>query len=366
MNRAGQNKKIQRQLLGWYAVYQRDLPWRRTNDPYAIWVSEVMLQQTQVNTVKPYYHRFLTQFPTVEKLAKGRLQTVLKLWEGLGYYSRARNLHKGAKDVVCRYDGKLPSNVDDLQTISGIGPYTSGAIGSIAFGLDAPVLDGNVSRVLCRLYAIKKPAKLPETVKQLWRLATVLVPKGNASYFNQALMDLGAGVCTSRKPLCETCPLNNVCKAYAKNLQLALPVKIKKKPVPHYDIAVAVIIKRIKGEQKILIEQVPEKGLLGGLWKFPGGKIKPKENTTTAVIRECKELLNITVNPQVPLCVVKHAYTHFKITIDVYICKHIKGTPNPTQAKDLKWVTFAQIEKYPFPTSNQKIINALIKTGKFV
>jgi len=360
MKRADQNKMIQRQLLGWYTVYQRDLPWRRTNDPYAIWISEVMLQQTQVNTVKPYYHRFLKQFPTVEKLAQGRLQTVLKLWEGLGYYSRARNLHKGAKDVVNRFNGQLPADLDALQTIKGIGPYTSGAIGSIAFGLDAPVLDGNVSRVLCRLYAIKKLINLSATIKQLWRLATVLVPAGNASFFNQALMDLGAGVCTARKPLCETCPLNNVCKANFKNIQYALPMKLKKKSVPHYDIAVAVILKMVRGQQKVLIEQLPEKGLLGGLWKFPGGKIKSKEKATTAVVRECKELLNITVAPHEPLCVVKHAYTHFKITIDVHLCKHVKGTPKPTKAKQVKWVTLAALNQYPFPTSNQKIISKLI------
>jgi A/G-specific adenine glycosylase len=348
-------KLIQRKLLSWYKKYQRDLPWRQSRDPYAIWVSEIMLQQTQVITVKPYYKRFLKKFPTVKKLANAKLDDVYKLWEGLGYYTRARNLHKASQQIVAEHDGNLPQTIDALKKLPGIGPYTAGAIASIAFDLDEPVLDGNVVRVLCRLFKIQTNPKETATLKKLWSLARKMTPTGKASFFNQALMDLGATTCTPRKAQCETCPLQTLCQAKKQNLVDQLPLKIKRPPVPHYNIGVAVIWK--KGE--ILIDKRKPDGLLGGLWEFPGGKQKKNEKIQTTITREVKEELNINVTVADHLITVKHAYSHFKITLHVYQCRYRSGRPTAIGCTAFKWITPDKLKDYAFPSANQKIIAAL-------
>ena len=348
-------KQIQRKLLNWYKKYQRDLPWRQSRDPYAIWVSEIMLQQTQVVTVKPYYARFLKKFPTVKKLAQANLDDVYKLWEGLGYYTRARNLHRAAQQVVADYHSRLPQTIAELTSLPGIGPYTAGAIASIAFDLDEPILDGNVMRVLCRLFKIQTPPQDTSTQKKLWSLARKMIPTGKASFFNQALMDLGATICAPRNPQCNLCPLEQLCQAKKANLQNKLPLKIKRPPVPHYDIGVGVIWKK----DKILIDRRKPDGLLGGLWEFPGGKQKKNEAIKTTIRREIKEELNINIEVDKPLITVRHAYSHFKITLHVYTCRYHSGRPKAIGCSAYKWIDLDQLDDFTFPTANHKIIAAL-------
>ena len=346
---------IQKRLVGWYRKERREMPWRETNDPYAIWVSEIMLQQTQVETVKPYYLRFLKCFPTVRVLAKARIEDVLKCWEGLGYYSRARNLHKAAKIVVAEYGGELPKDMTALKELPGIGAYTAGAIASIAFGLDEPVLDGNVTRVLCRLFCVRWNPKEGKTQKRLWDLARELMPKGKADVFNQALMDLGAMICTPRGPKCPACPVQKHCRAYANDEQDKLPVKIKRKALPHYDIVAGVICRR----GKILIDQRKHEGLLGGLWELPGGKVEKGETHEAALVREVREEVGIEIKVGEKLTTVRHAYSHFRITLHAFMCRHVSGRARAIECEAVKWIRLDEIEDYAFPKANRKIIARL-------
>ncbi len=343
-------------LLDWYRANKRDLPWRRTTDPYRIWISETLLQQTQVTTVIPYYERFLAHFPTVQALAAAPLDDVLKTWEGAGYYARARNLHRAAKEIVEQYGGKLPDTVDELLKLPGIGRYTAGAIASIAFSRDAPILDGNVIRVLCRYFGIREDIRDNSTRDELWELSTELVPHGEASDFNQALMDHGATICTPRKPRCLLCPVMRGCVARQEGIQEQLPVKRKKKPNPHYIIGVGIIWKR----GSILIQQRKPEGLLGGLWEFPGGKLEPGESLSDCVHREVKEELGIEVKVGEEFAAVDHGYTHFSITMHAFSCEYLSGRPRPVSATAYKWVKPGELEKYAFPAANRKIIAKLL------
>ena len=358
MNRDERTKHIRRRLSAWYRKHARDLPWRGAGDPYAIWVSEIMLQQTQVATVIPYYRRFLKTFPTVRALANAKRDAVLKAWEGLGYYGRARNLHKAAKQVVREHDGKLPQTAKELLTLPGVGRYTAGAIASIAFGLDEPVLDGNVIRVLCRAFRIRTLASDTKTQKKLWTLARTLIPAGRAGEFNQALMDLGATICTSRDARCLVCPLMKACLAREKGEQDRLPAKARRKPVPHWHVAVGVIYKR----GRILIDRRKPEGLLGGLWEFPGGKQQKGETLEACLLREIREELGLKVKIRGPLVVAKHAYTHFRVTLHAFECNHVSGRPKPTAADAWKWVRPAELDDYAFPRGSRKIIDALGKS----
>jgi A/G-specific adenine glycosylase len=351
-----QRLKFRQALLAWFRANARDLPWRRTKDPYAIWVSEIMLQQTQVAAVTDYYNRFMKRFPTVESLARAREDTVLKLWEGLGYYSRGRNLHKAAKLIVRDYAGHLPDTVDELLKIPGIGRYTAGAIASIAFDKPAPILDGNVTRVLCRVYGIDADPKSPPAQKQLWDLAQQLVCTSHPGAFNEAMMELGAMVCTPRSPKCDVCPLNKLCLANHSGRQNELPAKSAKARLPHYTIVAGLVFKA----DKILIDKRKSEGLLGGLWEFPGGKKEKTETFKHAVAREVKEETGIEVALGKRLCIVRHTYSHFKITLHAYLCDYVSGTARAIDCAAVKWVSLADLEKYAFPAAN----NAIIKTLK--
>lgn len=314
-----------------------------------------MLQQTQVATVIDYFNRFLKRFPTVEKLARARQDTVLKLWEGLGYYSRGRNLHKAAKTIVTEYDGQLPDTVDGLQKIPGIGRYTAGAIASIAFSKPAPILDGNVIRVLCRVFRIKSNPKDTAVKNKLWQLADTLVHTKHPGDFNEAMMELGALVCTPIAPACQACPLMKVCAAFKHNEQDSLPVKQKQAQLPHYTIVVGIVFK----DDKILIDKRRQNALLGGLWEFPGGKKKKTESFKQAVAREVKEEAGITIEVGKRLCIVKHTYSHFKITLHAYLCDYKNGTAKPLGCDAVKWIVPKNLTKYAFPAANSKIIKKL-------
>ncbi len=348
-------RAIQRKLLDWWHAHRRDLPWRRTADPYAVWVSEIMLQQTRVATADAFFERFLRRFPTVDALADAPLDDVLKAWEGLGYYSRARNLHRAARRVVDDFQGRLPRDVDALRRLPGIGPYTAGAIASIAFGLDEPVLDGNVVRVLARLWRIEDDPRQTQTRHRLWDIARELVPPGQAGLFNQALMDLGATVCTPRSPSCLACPVGEHCLALAAGCQERLPVKPPKARLPHHDIAAGVIWK----SGRVLIDRRRAEGLLGGLWEFPGGKRQAGESLEDALLREVREEVGIDIDVARPMTTVRHAYSHFRITLHAFHARHRAGRARPIACDAVKWVRPSGLGRYAFPKANHPLLAML-------
>jgi len=350
-------------LLRWYRHNQADLPWRRDPSPYQVWLSEVMLQQTQVETVIPYYQRFLAAFPSIAALAAAPLDAVLKRWEGLGYYSRARNLHRAARLLVAEYDGALPCQADELQKLPGIGPYTAGAIASIAFGRSAPLLDGNVIRVFTRLLDMPDDISKSATRKKLWGIAEDWLPAQGAGEYNQALMELGQKVCRPKNPHCAECPLRDSCRAFAAGTQAARPVRSKRSPTPHYDVTAGLI----RDEQgRLLIAQRPLDGLLGGLWEFPGGKREGRESLEDCLRRELREELAIEVAVGQRFAVVKHAFTHFKITLHAFDCRYLGALPPYSEpqalvALDWAWVSEAELEHYSFGKADRQVIAELAR-----
>lgn len=316
-----------------------------------------MLQQTQVATVIPYYERFVARFPSVHALADASLDEVLKTWEGAGYYARARNLHRAAQEIIVRFGGKIPGTGEELLTLPGIGRYTAGAIASIAFHRDAPVLDGNVMRVLCRYFNIAGDIKHSKTQNKLWKLIESLVPHGHAGDFNQAMMELGATVCAPRHPQCAMCPLKRSCIAKQKGIQEKLPTKRAKKKLPHHQVAVGVIWKR----GKILIAQRNADDLLGGLWEFPGGHQEKNESLAKCVAREVREELGIKVKVEHEFATVDHAYSHFSITMHTFHCRWQSGRPRAMGCARWKWVAPRELSNYAFPAANRKVIATLVK-----
>lgn len=351
--------ELRQRLLFWYASQGRDLPWRCTRDPYAIWISEIMLQQTQVKTVIPYYQRWLRQFPTVERLAAAPQQSVLKLWEGLGYYARARNLHQAAQQVVANHDGQFPNRLDEVVALKGIGRTTAGGILSAAFNQPTAILDGNVKRVLARLVALPVPPG--KAIALLWQLSEQVLDPHHPRDFNQAIMDLGATLCTRHNPACLLCPWQPHCAAYNQNAVSDFPMTEPRKPLPHKQIGVAVITDE---QGNILIDRRKQEGLLGGLWEFPGGKIEPDETVEACVSREIKEELDIEIEVGDRLITIEHAYTHFKVTLNVFNCKYLSGDPKPLESDEVKWVTLDEIDQYPFPKANSQIVEALRKQAQ--
>ena len=345
---------LRQRLLNWYQSQGRDLPWRNTQDPYAIWISEIMLQQTQVKTVIPYYERWLKAFPTVQVLAAASQQSVLKLWEGLGYYARARNLHYAAQQIVSDFGGQFPNRFEDAIALKGIGRTTAGGILSAAFNQPVAILDGNVKRVLARIVAL--PAVPNKALSQLWEISESVLDPERPRDFNQAIMDLGATLCTRHNPACLLCPWQPHCAAYNQNAVSKFPMTESRKPLPHKQIGVAVIT---DAQGKILIDRRKQEGLLGGLWEFPGGKIEPDETVENCVRREIKEELGIEIEVGDRLITINHAYTHFKVTLNVFNCKHLSGKPQPIECDEIKWVTLDEIDQYPFPKANGQIIEAI-------
>lgn len=347
-------KQFHTNLFHWYKRSHRKLPWRDIENPYFIWVSEVMLQQTQVETVKPYYERFIRKFPTVEALAKADLQQVLKVWEGLGYYSRARNLHRAAR-MAAQFGGDVPQEYEQFRKLPGVGAYIAAAVQSIAFHQPCAVVDGNVKRVLARLFAIEAAVNEAKSDKRFERKASEILDKKNAGVFNQAMMELGALICRPQNPSCSICPVTQYCVAFQTNSTDRYPLRNKRKPVPKYHIAVGVVEK----EGRILITKRKEDGLLGGLWEFPGGKIRRDETAEQACLREIKEEVNLDIEVRQHLTRVKHAYTHFKIVMEVFLCSYISGRVRLNGAVDHRWIKPEEIEKFPFPGANHKFIPLL-------
>lgn len=345
-------------LTVWYQASHRDLPWRKTRDPYAIWLSEIMLQQTQVRTVLDYYQRFLTAYPTIRTLADASPDALLKQWEGLGYYARCRNLYKAACLIVERHAGKFPETLAEAEALPGIGRSTAGAILTFAYGQRHPLLDGNVKRVLSRVFDIGEDIAKTEVLQRMWGFSDALLAGSDApELFNQAIMEIGATVCLPKNPRCLLCPVQNFCDAFAQGSQHERPVKAESRKTPHYTIAVGVIRRE---DKRILIQQRPSEGLLGGLWEFPGGKREGEEPLEETVRREIAEELDIRVAVGESIVTVKHAYTHFKITLHAYACDYLEGTPQPKAAQALRWVLPEDLRQYAFPKANKTVLETLL------
>ena len=332
------------------------MPWRATDDPYRIWVSEVMLQQTRVDQAEPFYKRFIEAFPDVESLAGAEQDEVLRLWEGLGYYSRARNLHKAARQVVSEHAGRVPDEQETIRKLPGVGPYTAAAVLSIAHAKPHAVLDGNVKRVLTRVYAVDTVVSRAGTRRHLQSLADELLDADQPGTFNQALMELGATVCTPSQPRCDDCPLRTVCRAREAGTQTSYPVKKEKAPVPHHHIAVGLVTNERK---EFLIQRRPEDGLLGGLWEFPGGKREDEEALDQTCRRELQEETGIEVQVDKLFHRLNHAYSHFKITLHAYRCRLLGGTPHGREGQPIRWVAANELDDYAFPRANRRLIEKL-------
>ena len=341
-------------LLEWYDTKAVALPWRGSRDPYQIWLSEIMLQQTRVTAVKDYYQKFLTKFPTIEELAAASQDEVLKAWEGLGYYSRARNLHKLAKIVVQEYAGKFPATAEELQKLPGIGRYTAAAIASIVFEERAAVLDGNVIRILTRLYDIAEEIGSPKIANQLWDLAESLLPAERCGDYNQAIMDLGRLICLPRNPVCELCPVQKFCEARKHKTVHLRPVKKAKAPLPNRYALAAIV----RDEQaRILLVQRPQNGLLGGLWMLP--QIEGERDAEAQQILPqyfCAEF-GLKIRVAEPMASAKQTFTHFHFSLRAFTCEIVSGKLKAAQ--NVVWVSKTEIANYSFGKSDQQILAAL-------
>jgi A/G-specific adenine glycosylase len=348
---------IKRRLLEWYAGNKRDLPWRKTDDPYRILLSEFMLQQTQVDTVISYYHRFVERFPSVQALADAPQAEVLKVWEGLGYYSRARNLHRAAGLICEQFDGRVPQSYDDLASLPGFGPYTTAAVLSIAFDKDHAVLDGNVIRVLARLFGVDEDVTQNAVKRRLQELAQDLLDRGDAGDLNQAVMELGATVCTPRTPQCATCPVGRFCAAARSGQTERLPVKRPRAARPHRVMAVGIVARR----GRLLIVKRPENGLLGGLWEFPAGIRANGETLQACCLRAVKEQAGIPAEITDRFRTVKHAFTHFSLTMHAFLCRSPKGRVRALACADTAWVRADDLSDYAVSRANRKLIDFLLQ-----
>jgi A/G-specific adenine glycosylase len=336
-------------LMRWYEKNKRDLPWRQTSDPYKIWISEIMLQQTTVNAVIPFYDRWIKEFPNTQAVAKAPLQKILKMWQGLGYYSRARNIHRTAQVILKEHQGNIPQEPEELKRLHGFGPYTIGAVLSIAFDKRHPIIDANVRRVIMRQLALEGFADTSHDKKIFEFLDKVMPQKGN-NIFNQSLMELGALICRSKSPLCLGCPVRNTCLAFKKGIQESIPTP-KKKIIKEVSAAIAII----ENNKKYYMQKRP-KGLFADLWEFPGGKIEKGESADEALYREVKEELGVEVISHQFLFNVTQLYTEFKANLHIFHCKVSKPLK---EDKTHKWIGFSQIKKYPMPSGTVKILDKL-------
>ncbi len=354
------SEQFSRGLLAWYQANKRDLPWRRlAHDPYAVWVSEIMLQQTTVAAVIPFYNRWMARFPTVQHLAEAPLDDVLKHWAGLGYYARARNLYKGAQTVVALYGGQVPSDPPTLLGLPGIGRYTAGAVLSIAFGQDAPILDANVIRVLSRVYAVTgDPKTSPATQSELWRLAQEVIPSGQAGDFNQAMMELGALVCSAAAPKCAACPVEAVCRAKAQGDHTAFPqFQGVKKWLDVEDVSVAV---RDAQRRVLIVQRPPDASLWGGLWELPRATRQDGEPLPRCAARAVCEAVGLTITTPQPFGAIKHAVANRRVTLHGFETQ-VSGaaTPQARNCARFAWEPPARLSHYALATPQVRLLERL-------
>lgn len=341
-------------LLAWYGRCGRNLPWRQTRDPYRIWLSEIMLQQTTVAAVIPYYQRFLAVFPDVATLAAAPVEQVIALWAGLGYYSRARNLHRAAQVVVNAGGARFPTTVEALAALPGVGRSTAGAIVSIAFDRPAPILDGNVRRVLVRLFAWQDDPRSPAAERFLWTQAEALTSREQPHDYAQAIMDLGATVCTPRDPECPACPLAELCQARRLGIERQLPAARSRKPVP-VRRQVALLVEQ---RGRFLVRPRPPEGFLGGLWEFPVADLGENETAASGGARLIGEFG--LAGPGTVIARVRHAYSHFSLELDVL---RVVVTESGRVAEgDWQWQTPAQLEMIPLHGAHRKVLEQVAPT----
>lgn len=353
LNNGAEIELFRHGLLDWYRENKRDLVWRDSDNPYHVWLSEIMLQQTRVDQMGKYFERFIGKFPTIESLAAAGEADVLKAWEGLGYYARARNLHAAARQLVREHGSRLPQAFEQLIALPGIGDYTAAAISSIAFDRDHPVLDGNVTRVLCRVLMVEANPRKAATKSRLIAAAGRLLMPGQAGDFNQAMMELGARVCTPMRPSCADCPLRTGCRAYHElDDPSALPVKAPKKKTPHYQVAAGIIR---KGKKLLIAQRLPT-GMLGGLWEFPGGKQEQEETLEECLLREVREELDIEIEVGGHMVSVDHGFSHFSITLHAFAATWLKGTPSAIGCSDWRWIGPGEFGDYAFGRADRRVI----------
>jgi A/G-specific adenine glycosylase len=343
-------------LLAWYRRNARDLPWRRTRDPYAIWVAEVMLQQTRVETVLPYYRYWMERFPGPKALADAGSDEVMAAWEGLGYYRRAHLLQRAAKRILTDHDGKVPRSLQDLLDLPGVGRYTAAAIGAIAFDEDVIALDGNLRRVLARLIDLELDPRSPEGESRLMSFATGLLPAGEASAFNQALMDLGATICLPRTPACGDCPISKHCRAFAAGTQAERPIRRQRLPIPSVRRACAIL----ERSGAILIRQRPAGGLLGGMWEFPGVDLRDGEDLQESLRGGLDQMLGVHVSILGSVGVYRHVYSHFRVVAHALRCTWPEGEPASHDGAPVRWVSVDQLEASPMGKIDRSIARDLM------
>lgn len=365
-------KTFQETFLTWYHKEKRNLPWRATNDPYAIWISEIMLQQTRVETVIGYFYRFMEQFPTIQDLAAAEEQKLLKVWEGLGYYSRARNLKAAAQQIVAEFDGEMPQSIEEIRSLKGIGPYTAGAIGSIAFGLPEPAIDGNVMRVVSRLFCIEADIAKASSRRPFDEAMRTIISPDEPGEFNQALMDLGSRICTPTTPKCEECPISQYCLAYAENRQRDFPVKSKKaKPKDVYYIAGA-----IEDQGSFLLVQRPETGLLASMWHFPLVEVTKEQYEALQRTWAKEEQLQLDliaeedaleIFPDLPVVWQKRHFgeiTHIFSHLKWHVLLFYGRKRGELTLQDSQWAAKESFQNYVFPKPQQKLVEQLKKYQK--
>ena len=355
---ASWRQTFRRRLKAWYARQARDLPWRRTHDPYRIWISEIMLQQTQVKTVIPYYERFCNRFPQLSDLAEAKEAEVLQLWEGLGYYRRGRQLHAAAKQVQTELGGVLPTSRKELQRLPGIGRYTAAAILSFAFDQTEPILEANTIRLLARLAALRSEVSSSKSQETLWSLSERLIPRKHVGQFNQALMELGSLICTPKSPRCEDCPVADLCLARQKNLTTDIPVMRSRAAIEKIREALVLICRK----QRFLIRQCGPDERWSGLWDFPRIRLDQKKPSAIAaqIIAGVRDLTGYTVSPRKRLKTLKHAVTRYQITLDCYEATIASSRRKQGNRTPHRWVRAAELNDVPLSVTGRKIARYLV------
>lgn len=342
---------LQEGLLRWYRENGRDLPWRRSYIPYQVWISEIMLQQTQIKTMLPYFFRWMERFPDPFAIAEASEDEILRYWEGLGYYARAKNIHKAARLIATEYGGNLPSDFESVRRLPGVGQYTAGAIMSFAFNADFPAADANAARILARLFDISTPADSKVFRSAVWYYATDILPTGRSRDFNQALMDFGSMVCSPREPLCGECPIASCCEGMRLGVAEARPVNGAKKAVTNVDRAIGICI----GNGKVLLRKRPASGLMPNLWEFPGGEARPGEEPEDALRRAWHDEFGTGPGPLEKIAVIKHSHTSFRVTLHVFLCNAF-----PREMRDrVRLISAAELDSLAFPSAHRKAIRNL-------
>ncbi len=355
-------KKIQTSLLNWFDHNKRKLPWRENYQAYHVWISEIMLQQTQMDRVVDYYERWMKRFPDIQSIASAEEEEILHLWEGLGYYTRARNIYKSAKILSTNF-GKIPADYNKLLQLPGIGKYTAGAIMSIAFNKNFAIIDANVERVFSRLFNIDAPVKDTQTRQFITQKAEAFLPDGNARMFNQALMEFGALVCSPVRPSCHRCPVNDECISRALDIVDERPVPGKSTEIIHIKMSSGVL--RHKG--KVFIQKRPENGVWANLWEFPGGRIEKGETPKQALVREFKEETEFDIELVEKIKIIKHSYTRYRVVLHCFLCSLISCREIPVlhEAQRYEWVVPAALNEFAFPSPHRQLIRFLFKNDLF-